>query len=301
MGVVEQLRDKTHMEDLLSEEELQQFIHSLGCEDFLNCEPPPLFDLPPLPLPPMVDTAPECDNMPLVTSINSVQHIFHNIIIITVSSIIIIMTAILMAMFVRRRWKNLMKQLKSQNLQSPDINLEIVKPTKLSKDSEIVLKTRQNYYISDHHEVLRQNIPAIPLNNHPPPILIIGGVPFHIVRQLNSSSHSSNLSDQKLPIYETIESDFYSEMSSLESDRGEVGSTTYQEIESQFVTPVTHSLNISPVNQHYTHESDNTRILDTLPATNTGGIECGYCSDNYYNTHVIETQGGRHSNNITQL
>jgi len=297
MGVVEQLRDKTHMEDLLSEEELQQFMHSLGCEDFLNCEPPPLFDLPPPPLPPMVDTAPECDNMPLVTSINSVQHIFHNIIIITVSSIIIIMSVILMAMFVRRRWKNLMKQLKSQNLQSPDMNLEIVKPTNLSKDSEIVHNTRQNYYISDHHEVLRQNIPVIPLNNHHPPILIIGGVPFHIVRQLNSSSHSSNLSDQKLPIYETIESDFYSEMSSLESDRGEVGSTTYQEI----VTPVTHSLNISPVNQYHTHQPDTTRISATVPTTDSGGLDFGYCSDNYYNTPVIQTQGGRHSNNITQL
>merc|ERR1712130_1013098 len=211
------------------------------------------------------------------------------------------MALILIAVLVRRWWQKFSKQFVSQDYTPQERNLEIVKPTNLSKDSGLVYNTRQNYYISDHQGVLRQNIPVIPFNSHNSPTLIIGGVLFHIVRQLNSSSHSSNLSDQKLPIYETIESDFYSEMSSLESDRGEVGSTTYQKIESQFVTPVTHSLNISPVNQHYTHESDNTRILDTLPATNTGGIECGYCSDNYYNTHVIETQGGRHSNNITQL
>merc|ERR1712025_1540007 len=115
------------------------------------------------------------------------------------------MTVILIAALARRWLNKFSKQFVSQDHPSQDRNLEIVKPTNLSKDIELVHKTRQNYYISDHQGVLRQNIPAIPLNNHHPPTLIIGGVPFHIVHTLNTSSHSSNLSDQKIPIYETIE------------------------------------------------------------------------------------------------
>ena len=242
------------MDELLSDQELQDFMQSLGCEDFLDCEPPPMFDLPPPPMPPMVDTAPECDNMPLVTSLNNIQHIFHSIVIIVVSSFIILMAVFLIVVLLRRRWQNLAKQFLSPDLTSQDRNLQIGKP----KESESVPKTLQNYYISDHG-VLRQNIPVVPVHHpHHPPTLIIGGVPFHIVRQLNSSSDSSSLSDPNLPIYETIESDFYSEMSSVESDRGEVGSTTYQELESQFSTPVNHSQGVTtfpPVNQFHTRES----------------------------------------------
>ena len=78
-------------EFLLSDMELEDILQNLDCDGDTFCGPP-LFDLPPPPRPPWLDSLPDCwnmegscDNMPVVTSLCSVQDIFKNIIIIIVS------------------------------------------------------------------------------------------------------------------------------------------------------------------------------------------------------------------------
>ena len=85
------------------------FLNSLDCDDDTFCGPPSMFDLPPPPIPPILNSLPDCwnmqgscDNMPVVTSLTSVQDIFYSIIIIIVSSVIIVMNYILLAVLVRR-------------------------------------------------------------------------------------------------------------------------------------------------------------------------------------------------------
>ena len=97
-----------------------------------------------------------------------------------------------------------------------------------NKGSENGLKTRQNFYISDQQIMMDLNGRTVLASNqrNQVPSLVIGGIPFHIVQQVSNSSLNSN--DQNPPIYETIESD-YSDMS---SERGEMGSTTYQDFSS---------------------------------------------------------------------
>ena len=93
------------------------------------------------------------------------------------------------------------------------------------KGYEVGQKTHQNYYISDQRLVSELPRRAI-LGQYCK--ILINGVPVHIINQMNSDT--SNLDVQIPPIYETIESDYYSEMSSVYSERGEVGSTTYQQL-----------------------------------------------------------------------
>ena len=60
------------------------------------------------------------------------------------------------------------------------------------------------------------------------PTVVINGIPFHIVHQVNNLSDSSILNIENGPIYETLDGDYYSEISNSESDRVEVGSIAYQ-------------------------------------------------------------------------
>eukprot|EP00090_Calanus_glacialis_P022212 TRINITY_DN34290_c0_g1_i1.p1 TRINITY_DN34290_c0_g1~~TRINITY_DN34290_c0_g1_i1.p1 ORF type:complete len:339 (-),score=38.93 TRINITY_DN34290_c0_g1_i1:224-1216(-) len=243
-------------EFLLSDTDFEEFFQFLDCDFDTFCEPPPMFDLPPPPLPPWLDTLPDCsnncDNMPEVTSLNSVQDIFQVVTIIIVSSVILVLVVLLLAVLVWRRWQYLIKNVGSQELSSEDTNRQLGKENQLVKECDIIHKSKQNYYISDQKFMRTQNGHTLLASTHSNqlPTLLIGGVPFHIVRQLNSSSDSSNLSDQNPPIYETIESDYYSEMSSVGSDRGEVGSTTYQEFESQFGTPIQPVTNSQFINRN---------------------------------------------------
>ena len=57
---------------------------------------------------------------------------------------------------------------------------------------------------------------------------MINVIPFHIVHQANSLSDSSIFKVENGPIFETLDGDYYSEISNLESGRVEVGSISYQ-------------------------------------------------------------------------
>ena len=86
--------------------ELEAYLIDFECDGDVLCGPPK-FDLPPPPRPPLLDGSfPDClgscDNIPVVTSINSVQDVFQSIIIIIVSSIIIVMSVLLAAVLVWR-------------------------------------------------------------------------------------------------------------------------------------------------------------------------------------------------------
>ena len=196
---------------LLSEKELELLLQGDDCGDLKVCDPPPMFSLPPPPIPPMINILPDCGlqdachDMPVVTSINSLQNIFHSIIIIIVSSIIIVMSIILLVVIIRR---SLIKKAVSKNILSPELdekglNLQTMKRSCLTQ------MTQQNYYITDQGQgVTQHHQPAPGL-----PSLLINGVPFHII-------HPGTLTH--LPIYETIESEYYSEMSSVGSDANPV-------------------------------------------------------------------------------
>jgi hypothetical protein len=83
-------------------EEFSLFFDELN----LCCDPPPLFDLPAPPPPPFLDTPllPSCgsSSLPVVSSMDSLQDIFHSIIIITVSSLVIVISLIFAAAFIWR-------------------------------------------------------------------------------------------------------------------------------------------------------------------------------------------------------
>ena len=57
---------------------------------------------------------------------------------------------------------------------------------------------------------------------------MINVIPFHIVHQVNSLSDSSSFKVENGPICETLDGDYYSEISNAGSDRVEVWSTVYQ-------------------------------------------------------------------------
>ena len=102
------------------------------------------------------------------------------------------------------------------------------------KESQFGPKTRQNHYTSNHQLMVDQTgLPVLaPAQYKQMSSLVIGGIPFHIIQPVNSSKDSSNLTVENPPIYETIESDCYSEMSSVFSERGKMEPTKYQDFPS---------------------------------------------------------------------
>ena len=217
------------MDELLqSDKELEILLQSLNCEDDIFCGPPPVFGLPPPPIPPMLDSFPDCmtmqgscDNMPEVTSITSVQDIFHSIIIIIVSSVIIVMSIILLAVLTRKYF--------IKNSISKDVFLNEIYQNGISniKEVEPAPRTLQNYYVSDPQIKLKKSDQAVlssTISMHHIPTVVINGIPFHNFHKVNILSDSSILNAENGPIYETLDDDYYSEISNTESDILEVGS-----------------------------------------------------------------------------
>jgi hypothetical protein len=91
---------------MMDDEEVEHLIQQLletGC-------PPPLFDLPAPPPPPFLDTplsafcTGDCDtsSLPVMSSLDSVQDIFHSIVIVIVSSLVVVISVLLAAIFIWR-------------------------------------------------------------------------------------------------------------------------------------------------------------------------------------------------------
>ena len=85
----------TMADDLLSAPEIELLFNQLSCTEDMPC-------LLPLPPPPPLPNWVDCPEVSQVIINNSVYSVFHNIIIICVSSVIIIMSLILMASIFKR-------------------------------------------------------------------------------------------------------------------------------------------------------------------------------------------------------
>ena len=151
---------------------------------------PPLFDLPPPPPPPWLEMPPLCDNcdsVPDVTSVNNVQDIFKTVIIIAVMSISVVISIITIVIILRRRLASRGKNTSAENLTSsvtPDKQVtEAVAGagnyyTRVSRDTQIIVDQRGRTLLL-------------------PGQLVMAG------------QRGEYKADQ--PIYETIDSDVYSE------------------------------------------------------------------------------------------
>ena len=62
----------------------------------------------------------------------------------------------------------------------------------------------------------------------PIPTVVMYGIPFHVVHQRNILRDSTNFMIENDPVYETLDDEYFSEISNVESDRFDVGSTSYQ-------------------------------------------------------------------------
>ena len=85
----------TMADDLLSAPEIELLFNQLSCTEDMPC-------LLPLPPPPPFPDWMDCQEVSQVIINNSLYSVFHNIIIICVSSVIIIMSLILMASIFKR-------------------------------------------------------------------------------------------------------------------------------------------------------------------------------------------------------
>ena len=154
---------------------------------------PPLFDLPPPPPPPWMEMPPlcdTCDSVPDVTSVNNVQDIFKTVIIIAVMSISVVISIITIVIILRRRLASRGKNTSAENLTSVTPDKQVAGAgagvmagnyyTRVSRDTQIIVDQRGRTLLL-------------------PGQLVMAG-------QL-AGCHQA---DQQ-PIYETIDSDVYSE------------------------------------------------------------------------------------------
>lgn len=153
---------------------------------------PPLFDLPPPPPPPWLEMPPLCDNcdsVPDVTSVNNVQDIFKTVIIIAVMSISVVISIITIVIILRRRLASRDKNTSAENLTSVTPDKQVAGAgavagnyyTRVSRDTQIIVDQRGRTLLL-------------------PGQLVMAG-------QLGGCQ-----ADQPMqPIYETIDSDVYSE------------------------------------------------------------------------------------------
>ena len=161
---------------------------------------PPIFDLPPPPPPPWLDMPPLCDNcdsVPSVTSLNNVQDIFKNIIIIIVMALSLLISIITVTIILRRRYLNARKNTSAENLTS---ELTPEKQVGQCPGGTSGHLPPQNYYSPDHQIIVDQNGQTI----------IIPSTRGHMFTQKLSLMTPMTPSDQQ-PIYESIDSDVYSE------------------------------------------------------------------------------------------
>ena len=173
--------------------------HIMDCQHELCL--PPLDIPPPPPPPPWLDLPPlcNCDSVPEVSSINNAQEIFKNVLLVLVLSVSVIITLLTLSLLLRRRWRARQKN-PSQEKIAP-----ITQDKQLSPPLGINLpRTPQNYYSRDHRVVVDQMGQTI--------IIACGKSNFIGSSELHSSQVSSDIqSSCGIDIYETIDSDIYSE------------------------------------------------------------------------------------------
>ena len=189
-------------ESLMTDAELEAF---MGCSDGL-CS----FDVPPPP-PPWLDTLPgcygtgNCADTPLVTSVQGgVQDLVQTIAVIVVSSLVIVVTVVLAAAMLYRRWRSGRKEREEATGRDQELSMA----DKTSGHFGGLAPRSTNLYISEQQLMVEVGRGG----ELPAPALIIGGVPFHLVQALEE------------PIYHSIDSEHYSDLSSLGSSGGSVGS-----------------------------------------------------------------------------
>ena len=120
-----------------------------------------------------------------------------------------------------------------KNSISKDVFLDEIYQNGISniKEVEPAPRTLQNYYVSDPQIKLKKSDQAVlssTIGMHHIPTVVINGIPFHNFHKVNILSDSSILNAENGPIYETLDDDFYCEISNTKSDRGEVGPISYQ-------------------------------------------------------------------------
>jgi len=176
------------MEDLL-----------LDLELFMQCDmevcPPPIFDLPPPPRPPWLEdlddcsTVGVCPNDPIVNTLHDVNGLFHSVITIVAAAVAIVVSLIIMAVFLLRQRRRSVGRL---GYLSDKTSSQIQPCGGSSFHSVKRLNHYSNNLVVEHANKL--------------PTLIIGGVPFQVVRR--ESAYASTASGSTLaspPVYETID------------------------------------------------------------------------------------------------
>ena len=202
-------------ESLMTEAELEAFMASLECSsEGSDCvDGPPFFSSPPPPPPPWLDALPgcygtgNCADSPMVTSLEgNMQDLIQTVAVIVVSSLVIVLTLVLGAAMVFRRWKAGRKEEREAAEQMREF-------TVAGKDLEQSTAPRStNLYISEQQLMVEVGRGLDGLL--PPPALVIGGVPFHLVQQ-----------QLEEPIYHSIDSEHYSDLSSFGSSLSSSGNS----------------------------------------------------------------------------
>ena len=212
-------------ESLMTEAELEAFMASLECREGSDCvDGPPFFSSPPPPPPPWLDALPgcygtgNCADSPMVTSLEGdMQDLIQTVAVIVVSSLVIVLTLVLGAAMVFRKWKAGRKEEREAAEQMREFT---VGGKDLQQSSTVQRST--NLYISEQQ--LMVEVGRGLDGNLPPPALVIGGVPFHLVQQRMEE-----------PIYHSIDSEHYSDLSSLGSSLSSSGNSgrANREVEEQ--------------------------------------------------------------------
>ena len=200
-------------ESLMTDAELEAFMASLECSEGSDCvDGTPFFSSPPPPPPPWMDALPgcygtgNCADSPMVTSVEgNMQDLIQTVAVIVVSSLVIVLTVVLAAAMIFRKWKAGRKEEREAAEQMREFTVS-------GKDLQsTVLPRSTNLYISEQQLMVEV---GRGLDSLPPPALVIGGVPFHLVQQRLEE-----------PIYHSIDSEHYSDLSSLGSSLSSSGNS----------------------------------------------------------------------------
>jgi hypothetical protein len=181
---------------------------------------PPLFALmPPPPPPPWLEALPgcygtgNCAETPQVTSVEGdVGELVRTVAVIVVSSLVIVVTLVLGAAMLLRRWRAGRKQEREEEREEQELEGKTVGQAMMLHQPRTT-----NLYISEQQLMVEVGRGAS--EYQPAPALIIGGVPFHLVHRVGEGGVGPE------PVYESIDSsEFYSDLSSLGSSGGGPGS-----------------------------------------------------------------------------
>ena len=203
-------------ESLMTEAEFEAFMASLDCSssEGSDCaDAPPFFSSPPPPPPPWLDALPgcygtgNCADSPMVASLEgNMQDLIQTVAVIVVSSLVIVLTLVLGAALLFRKWKAGRKDERESGEQMREF-------TVAGKElQQSTMPRSTNLYISEQQLMVEVGRGVDGLL--PPPALVIGGVPFHLVQQRLEE-----------PIYHSIDSEHYSDLSSLGSSLSSSGNS----------------------------------------------------------------------------